>query len=74
LLHDQGIFRLRLSANVDPLDKRWYETEKSRVDKKRKFALYKQLSGPGEYEKAPRSKEEAYWQDIVKRVVNRLQR
>lgn len=60
----------RLSANVDPIDDRWYETQDSRTAKWRLWKLY----DPDANNKFrdPRSDEEAYWQNLIKRVLVRL--
>jgi len=61
----------QLSANVDPIDDRWYETQDSRTAKWRLWTLY----DPNANNKfrAPRSDEEAYWQNLIMKVLVRLQ-
>jgi hypothetical protein len=65
----KGCLSQRLSAYVDPVDKRWYETDASRREKIKLWNWY-DPNTKAEFRK-PRTEEEAYWQDIIYRVIER---
>src|SRR5215216_1798782 len=60
-----------MSANVDPIKERLYELEKSRRDKLRELEKY-DPKADNQF-RTPKSPEEEVWQNLVMKVLERLQ-